>query len=199
MPMRMLLALWLLLCGGASALADNHIYLSCSHGHTTKKTTFADGHVRTEKEQVASTFSIDVDLDNKTINGDYSAPHGQQLENASVGIGGFVSKFPSEHEPGYQDTISIDRFSGRTTVTHRYFPSDDCAARLGNAPSCRISETTTIYRCLPAMKDFPTPIPKLMHAWAKLRHYVRLARLKRTMWRWYTFMERQISSDEVYH
>jgi hypothetical protein len=196
-PMRTLLASWLLLCGVVSAHAENHIYLSCSQGHTATKTTFEDGHVQTEREKAASTFPIDVDLDHKTINGVYDAPHGQQLEYASVGIGGHASKLASEHEPGYLDTISIDRFSGRATVRHAYFPPEDCVARLGNAASCRTSETTTVYRCMPAMTDFPTPIPKMTRAWERLRHSVRLARLKRTLWRWYTSMERRILPSEI--
>src|SRR5262249_29438478 len=143
------------------------------------------------------TFLIDVDLEHKTINGIYDAPYGQRVEDASVSIGGYATKFATEHEPGYQDTISIDRLSGRAVVTHLHLPSSDFTARVGQAASCRMSVTTTTYRCSPAMTDFPTPIPRMMRLWERLHHSFQLTRMKRALRRWYTFMERQISSSEV--
>ena len=176
----------LLLLSGVSVHAENHIYLSCSHGHTVTKTTFEDGRVRTKSGADASPFPIDVDLEHKTINGFYDAPHGQRFENGSVSIGGDTSKLSTEHEPGYQDTISIDRLSGTTIVTHRYLPSDDCIARLGRVPSCRMLETTTIYHCAPAASDFPTPIPRMVRSWERLSSSFSLARMRRVLRRLYT-------------
>ena len=176
----------LLLLSGVSVHAENHVYLSCSHGHTVTKTTFEDGRVRTKSGADASPFPIDVDLEHKTINGFYDAPHGQRFENGSVSIGGDTSKLSTEHEPGYQDTISIDRLSGTTIVTHRYLPSDDCIGRLGRVPSCRMLETTTIYHCAPAASDFPTPIPRMVRSWERLSSSFSLARMRRVLRRLYT-------------
>jgi hypothetical protein len=191
--MRILFGSWLLLCSLASAHAENNIHLSCSHGHAVKKTTFQDGHVSTGQEDFASTFQIDVDLEHKTINGAYDAPDGQRLEDASVSIGGYASKFASEHEAGYQDTISIDRLSGRVVITHLYLPSGDCGGRADGTPACRMSITTTVYHCLPAVTDFPTPIPRMMRLWERLHRSFHFARVKRVLSRWYTSMERHIS------
>jgi hypothetical protein len=146
--MRIAFALLLLLFGVGSVRAESHIKLSCSHGHTEKKTTFADGHMQTQTENAPGAFQIDVDLENKSINRFYENVGGQRLENGSVNIGGLATKQSTEHESGYQDTISIDRLSGTAIVMHMAFPSDDCADRLGrDAPSCRTSKTTTIYQC----------------------------------------------------
>jgi hypothetical protein len=186
MRRRTLVALLLLTFGTVSVHAENHIYLSCSHGHTVTKTTFEDGRVRTKSGADASPFPIDVDLEHKTINGFYDAPHGQRFGNGSVSIGGDASKLSTEHEPGYQDTISIDRLSGTTIVTHRYLPSDDCIGRLGRVPSCRMLETTTIYHCAPAASDFPTPIPRMVRSWERLSSAFSLARMRRVLRRLYT-------------
>ena len=148
MHWRMPFALLVLLVGIVSVRAESHIKLACSQGQTETKTTFADGHVQTQKERAPDTFHIDVDLESKTINQFYENVQGQRLENGSVNIGGLATKPSTEHEPGYQDTISIDRLSGTAIVMHMAFPSDDCAVHLGrDAPSCRTSKTTTIYRC----------------------------------------------------
>jgi hypothetical protein len=187
-----LVALLLLALGVAAARAEDHVVLSCSHAHTVKRTMFEDGHVRTETENEPSTFSIDLDLEHKTINEFYEAPHGQQFENGSVSIGGFASKLSTDHESGYQDTISIDRLSGTAIVTHRYLPSDDCAERLGRAPSCRTSDMTTTYRCAPAALDFPTPIPRLMRSFERLRRSHFLARMRRAWRRLYTVIDREM-------
>jgi hypothetical protein len=187
-PMRKctLPVLMMLVFGATSAHAESHINLSCSHGRALKKTTLEDGHVRTEKQEVAAAFLIDVDLEHKTINGVYDAPYGQRVEDGSVSIGGYASKSVSEHEPGYQDTISIDRLAGKTTVTHLYLPAGDCAAQHDKVSACRMFVTTTVYDCLPAMTDFPTPIPKMIHAWEIMHRYLRLARMKQMMRHWYT-------------
>jgi hypothetical protein len=184
MRRRTLVALLLLMFVATSAHAESHIYLSCSHGHTVKKTTFEDGRVRTKTEADASLFPVDVDLEHKTINGVYDAPHGQRFENGSISIGGDATKLSTEHEPGYQDTISIDRLSGTTIVTHRYLPSDDCSAR--RVPSCRMLETTTIYHCVPAASDFPTPVPRMMRSWERLSNCFSVARMRRVLHRLYT-------------
>jgi hypothetical protein len=186
----------LLLLGVASARAESHIVLSCSQAHTVKKTMFEDGHVRTETENDSATFPIDVDFEHKTINGFYEAPHGQQFENGSVSIGGFATKLSTDHEPGYQDTISIDRLSGTAIVTHRYQPSDDCAERLGPAPSCRTSDMTTIYHCAPAALDFPTPIPRMIRSFERLRRSHFLARMRRAWRRVYTVIDREMSPSK---
>jgi hypothetical protein len=183
MHRRALVALLLLMLGTVSAHAEGHIYLSCSHGHAVTKTTLEDGRVRTKTGAGASPFSVDVDLEHKTINGFYDVPHGQQFENGSVTIGGDATKLSTEHDPGYQDTISIDRLSGTTIVTHRYLPSDDCAGR--RVPSCRMLETTTIYHCGPAATDFPTPIPRMMRSWERLNSAFSLARVRRALRRLY--------------
>jgi hypothetical protein len=183
-----------LLFGAASVHAESHINLICSHARMVKKTTLENGRVLTENKELAATFPIDVDLEHKTINGVYDAPGGQRLEDASISIGGFASKFASEHDAGYQDTISIDRLSGRTSVTHLYLPAGDCATRSEKAADCRMSVTTTVYRCLPAVADFPTPIPRMMRAWERLHHYLRLARIKQVMRHWYHAVKEQIWS-----
>jgi hypothetical protein len=186
MRRRTLVASLLLTFGMVSVHAESHIYLSCSHGQTATKTTFEDGHVHTKSGADASPFPVDVDLEHKTINGFYDAPHGQRFENGSVSIGGDTSKLSTEHDPGYQDTISIDRLSGTTIVTHRYIPSDDCVGRLGRVPSCRMLETTTIYHCAPAAPGFPTPIPKMVRSWERLSSSFSLARMRRVLRRLYT-------------
>jgi hypothetical protein len=146
--MRIAFALLLLLVGVVSVRAESHIKLACSQGQTETKTTFADGHVQTQKARAPDALHIDVDLESKTINRFYENVGGQRLEYGSVKIGGLATKPSTEHEPGYQDTISIDRLSGTAIVMHMAFPSDDCADRLGrDAPSCRTSKTTTIYQC----------------------------------------------------
>jgi len=197
MRTRALFAL-LLLCGIGSAQAensDNHILLSCTPGHTVKKTTFEDGRVRTEKEK-ASALQIDVDLENKKINGRYEAPYGQRFENGSVTIGGYASKLATEHEAGYQDTISIDRLSGAVVVTHLHHPSDDCTERSGRTDVCRMSEATTTYHCAPAVGGFPTPIPKLLRVWERFHHSHFWARMRRAWHRLSTSVERQIWPSE---
>ena len=191
MRRRTLLASGLLLCIIVSAHADSHIYLSCSLGRV-ETTTFEDGHVRTRREKApASGFLIDIDFEHKTINGTYDAPDGQRFENASVTIGGFAGKPASDHEAGYQDAISIDRLSGTATITHRYEPPDDCADRSDRVGSCSTWETTTIYHCLPAATDFPTPIPKMMRLWQRLRHSYLMSRVRRMWHRLTTSVERQ--------
>jgi hypothetical protein len=192
MSRRTLFALVVLLFGAVRAHAEDHIYLFCSDGHSVKKTVFEDGHVRSVTEKTASTLAIDVDLEHKKINDFYDAPHGQQIENGSVSIGGFASKLSTEHESGYQDTISIDRLSGTAIVTHLYNPSDDCADRLGRAPSCRSLETITIYRCAPAASGFPTPIPRMTRAWQRLRSYLTWTRMRRALRRLYYSIEQHI-------
>jgi hypothetical protein len=186
----------MLLLGATSGHAGSHVNLTCSQASMVKKTTLENGHVITEKKEIAATFPIDVDLEHKLINGIYDAPEGQRLEDASVSIGGFASKFASEHEAGYQDTISIDRLAGRATVTHLHLPASDCAARLDKAEDCRMSVTTTVYRCEPAVTGFPTPIPRMLRAWERLHHYHLLARIKRTVRRWYHAMKQDIWSGE---
>jgi hypothetical protein len=185
-----------LVLGVTSAHAESHINLTCTHGRATKKTTFADGQVRTETSAVATTFLVDVDLEHKTINGTYDAPKGQQLANGSVTIGGLATKLASEHEPGFQDTISIDRLSGTTAVTHLYFPADDCETRLGQVAACRTSETLTIYRCLPALTDFPSPMAKMMRLWQRVHHAFHLASMKRAARHWYWAVRRRLSPDD---
>lgn len=192
MSRRTLLALVLLLFGAVSTYADDHIYLSCRDGHSVKKTIFDDGRTRSVTEGVASTLTIDVDLEQKKINGFYDAPYGQKIENGSVSIGGYASKLSTEHEPGYQDSISIDRLSGTAIVTHVYHPADDCAHQPGHDPSCRQLETETIYRCTPAASDFPTPIPKMMRTWERLRNSLTCARMRRALRHLYHSIERHI-------
>jgi len=188
-----------LLCGMGAAHAENgesRVQLSCAQGHSVKKTTFEDGHVRTERKVEASPLKIDVDLENKNINGFYEAPYGQRFENGSVTIGGFASKLATEHEPGYQDTISIDRLSGTVVVTHLHHPSDDCSDRSGHRDACRMSETTTTYRCAPAAADFPTPIPKMLRVWERFHRSHLWARMRRAWHRLSTAVERRIWSSE---
>jgi hypothetical protein len=182
----------LLLFGAVSAYAEDHIYLSCSDGHSVKKTIFEDGRTRSAVEAAASTFTIDVDLEQKKINGFYDAPHGQQIENGSITIGGYASKLSTEHESGYQDSISIDRLSGTAIVTHVYHPADDCADHPGNDPSCRQLEIVTVYRCAPGASNFPTPIPRMMRSWERLRHFLTCARMRRALRRLYSSIERHI-------
>jgi hypothetical protein len=190
--MRTLVAFLLLLLGVGAAHAESRIHLSCSRGHAVKRTMFEDGHVRTAKEEAAP-FAIDVDLEHKMINGFYDTPHGQQFENGSVTIGGIASKLSSDHEPGYQDTISIDRLSGTAIVTHRDQPADDCADGAGRA--CLTSETTTIYHCLPAEPGFPTPLPRMLRAWERFRHSFTLARMRRVLHRVHMSIERRIAPE----
>jgi hypothetical protein len=185
-----------LLLGLTSAHADSHINLTCTHGRQTKKTTFADGKVRTETSAVTTIFLVDVDLEHKTINGTYDAPGGQQIANGSVTIGGLATRLASEHEPGFQDTIAIDRLSGTTTVTHLYFPADDCETRLGQVADCRTLETLTIYHCLPAMMGFPSPMAKVMRVWGKLHHAFQFASVKRVARRWYWAIRRHLSPED---
>lgn len=192
MSRRTLFAVVLLLFGAISAHADDHIYLSCWDGHSVKKTIFEDGRIRSVTEGVASTLTIDVDLEHKKINDFYDAPYGQQIENGSVSIGGNSSKLSTEHESGYQDSISIDRLSGTAIVTHVYHPADDCTDHSGHDPSCHQSETITIYRCTPGVSDFPTPIPKMMRLWQRFRHSLTWARMRRVLRRLYYSVERHI-------
>jgi hypothetical protein len=185
-------ALVLLTFSAVSAYAEDHIYLSCSDGHSVKKTIFEDGRTRSATEAAASPLTIDVDLEHKKINGFYDAPYGQQIENGSITIGGYASKLSTEHESGYQDSISIDRLSGTAIVTHVYHPADDCADHPGHDPSCRQLEIVTVYRCAPGASDFPTPIPKMMRSWKRLRHFLTWARMRRALRRLYSSIERHI-------
>jgi len=180
----------LILLSVAGARADGHTHLSCVADHALK-TTFDDGHVHNARAAApASRFAIDIDFEHKTINGTYDAPSGQQFENASVTIGGYASKPASEHEAGYQDTISIDRISGTVVVTHRVEPPDDCAEHVA---SCRMSETTVIYRCTPGVSGFPTPIPRMIRWWERLRHSAVLARMRHVWRRLTTSVERHLA------
>ena len=197
MRARPLFALLLLLFASGPVYADNHIYLYCSHGHKVKQTTSEDGHVRRDAEKDATIFSIDVDLEQKTINGLYDAPYGQRLENGSVTIGGLATKTATEREPGYQDSISIDRLSGTAIVIHRYLPPDDCARSMDHVSPCRASETATTYHCAPAVANFPTPIPRMMRSFERLRRSASLARVRRALRRLYTSMELQILPSQV--
>jgi hypothetical protein len=189
---RTLFALLLPLFGTASGYADDHIYLSCWDGHSIKKTIFEDGRTRRVTEGVALTLGIDIDLEQKKINGFYDAPYGQQIENGSVSIGGFASKLSTARESGYQDSISIDRLSGTAIVTHVYHPADDCADHPGHDPACRQLETVTVYRCTQVASDFPTPIPKMMRIWERLHHSLTWARMRRVLRRLYSAVERHI-------
>jgi hypothetical protein len=175
-----------------SAYADDHIYMSCADGHSVKKTIFEDGRTRSTTEATASSLTVDVDLEHKKINDFYDAPYGQQIENGSVNIGGYASKLATEHESGYQDSISIDRLSGTVIVTHVYHPADDCADHPGHDPSCSQLETTTVYRCAPAASGFPTPIPRMLRSWERLRHYLTWARMRRALRRIYSSIGRHI-------
>jgi hypothetical protein len=192
MSRRILFAVVPLLFFAVSAYAEDHIYMFCSDGHSVKKTIFEDGRTRSATEAAASALSVDVDLEHKKINGFYDAPYGQQIENGSVNIGGFASKLATEHESGYQDSISIDRLSGTTIVTHVYHPADDCADHPGQDPSCRQLEITTVYRCAPAASGFPTPIPRMLRSWERLRHYLTWTRMRRALRRIYSSIERHI-------
>jgi hypothetical protein len=192
MSRRSLFALVPLLFVAVSAYAEDHIYMSCADGHSVKKTIFEDGRTRTTTEATASTLTIDVDLEHKKINDFYDAPYGQQIENGSVNIGGYASKLATEHDSGYQDSISIDRLSGTAIVTHVYHPSDDCAEHPGHEPSCLQLEITTVYRCAPAAAGFPTPIPRMLRSWERLRHYLTWARMRRALRRIYSSIERHI-------
>jgi hypothetical protein len=192
MSRRTLFALLLFLFGAVPVYAEDHIYLSCSDGHSVKKTIFEDGHTQSAREQVDSALTIDVDLEHKKINGFYDAPYGQQIENGSVSIGGIASKLSTEHEPGYQDSISIDRLSGTAIVTHVYHPADDCAEHSSHDPSCRQLEIVTVYRCAPGASDFPTPIPRMMRSWERLRRSLTWARMRRALRRLYSSIERHI-------
>jgi hypothetical protein len=195
---RPLFALLLLPFALGSVHADDHIYLSCSHAHQVKKTTFEDGHVQRKAEKDAATFAIDVDLEQKTINGFYDAPYGQRLENGSVTIGGLATKTATERESGYQDTISIDRLSGTAIVIHRYLPPDDCAGGMDHGPSCRLSETTTTYRCVPAVAGFPTPIPRMMRSFERFRRSAFVVRVRRALRRAYTSMDLQAGPSHAH-
>jgi hypothetical protein len=175
-----------------SAYADDHIYMSCADGHSVKKTIFEDGRTRSTTEATASSLTVDVDLEHKKINDFYDAPYGQQIENGSVNIGGYASKLATEHESGYQDSISIDRLSGTVIVTHVYHPADDCADHPGHDPSCSQLETTTVYRCAPAASGFPTPIPRMLRSWERLRHYLTWPRMRRALRRIYSSIGRHI-------
>jgi hypothetical protein len=193
MSRRTLFALVPLLFVAASAYAEDHIFMSCSGGHSVKKTIFEDGRTQSAAEAAASpTLTIDVDLENKKINGFYDAPYGQQIENGSVNIGGYASKLATEHESGYQDSISIDRLSGTAIVTHVFHPADDCADHPSHDPSCLQLEIMTVYRCAPAASDFPTPIPRMLRSWERLRHYLTWTRMRRALRRIYSSIERHI-------
>src|SRR5262249_1233599 len=157
------------------------IHLLCSQGHTERKITLEDGHVRTERESPTVPFAIDIDLEHKTINETYDAPAGTQLGNASVSIGGVATKMASEHEPGYQDSLSIDRFSGTAIVTHLHDPPTDCVSRLGHVASCLMTQTTTTYHCEPAATDFPDPMPRMLKAWHRLRRSHLVSQTKRVL------------------
>jgi hypothetical protein len=192
MSRRTLFALVPLLFIAVSAYAEDHIYMSCVGGHSVKKTIFEDGRTRSTTEATASTLTIDVDLEHKKINDFYDAPYGQQIENGSVNVGGYASKLATEHDSGYQDSISIDRLSGTVIVTHVHHPSDDCADHPDHELSCRQLEITTVYRCAPAASGFPTPIPRMLRSWERLRHYLTWARMRRALRRIYSSIERHI-------
>jgi hypothetical protein len=156
-----------------------------------------DGHVRTEREKSSAPFAIDVDLEHKTINERYDAPAGQQLANGSVSIGGVATKMASEHEPGYQDSISIDRLSGTAIVMHLHDPPTDCVSRLGHVPSCLTSQTTTTYHCEPAATDFPDPVPRMLRVWHRLRRSHLVSETKHVLRRLYFAVERRLSPAET--
>jgi hypothetical protein len=136
----------------------NHLYLSCSHGHTTIKTFANDGTATTEQRDELMSYPIDVDTVQRTIaimSGNVVAavyhmpPKSFERKTSPVS-----SPILSDDDIGFlgwtfddtsASTIKIDRLSGLL---------EEHTSRPSSCKDCKGAEMTTIYQCVPASQKF---------------------------------------------